>query len=312
MPEYNNSPKSLNIGYIGNFEPPFSTENDRAYALNLLGHKVFAFQENKTSPDTLIEYANKLDLLLYSHTHDPAYVIPDLVRVFSHYKERHIPTATVHLDLWSGLARSSDVGKEASWFTEYIFTPDPSLNKLFPNHYYLPPGIKDTSCYLAAPDYVNFHNHDVVFLGSRGYHPEHPFRAKLLNYLDSIPNFHQYGPGGIRTIRGHELNTLIASSKIIIGDVCLSGKIPYYWSDRVPEVTGRGGFMLHPFVEGLNNPGVVYFEPENLAYLDELIKYYLARPYLAEEYSRIALEYTKSQFTYSKIMEQMLCLIFEK
>lgn len=301
-----------NIGYIGNFEPEHSTENDRAYALNLLGHKVFAFQENKTTSGLLLQYASQLDLLLYSHTHDPSYVIPDLIQVFKFYKERHIPTATVHLDLWSGLSRAKDLGKEASWFTEYIFTPDITLNSQFPNHRYLRPGIKDTSCYLAAPDYVNFPNHDIVFLGSRGYHPEHPFRATLLNYLDTLPNFHQYGPGGIRTVRGHELNTLIASSKIIIGDVCLSGKIPNYWSDRVPEVTGRGGFMIHPFVEGLHNPGVIYFEPENLAILDELIKYYLNEPGKRKEYSGLAMEYTKTTSTYSIIMEELLCQIFEK
>ena len=30
----------------------------------------------------------------------------------------------MHLDLWRGLARWSDVGKEATWSADFIFTPD--------------------------------------------------------------------------------------------------------------------------------------------------------------------------------------------
>jgi len=32
-----------------------------------------------------------------------------------------------------------------------------------------------------------------------------------------------------------------------------SGQMHSYWSDRIPEVTGRGGFLLHPFVDGLGD-----------------------------------------------------------
>lgn len=39
----------------------------------------------------------------------------------------------------------------------------------------------------------------------------------------------------------------------MIGDSCFAGspKGAYYWSDRIPETLGRGGFLIHPYVDGL-------------------------------------------------------------
>ena len=76
----------MNIGFIGNFEAPFSTENDRKWSFRMLGHNVVTFQENKTSPQNLMDYVDKLDLLVYSHTH--GWEIPSLEDVFKSFKEK--------------------------------------------------------------------------------------------------------------------------------------------------------------------------------------------------------------------------------
>jgi hypothetical protein len=58
-----------------------------------------------------------------------------------------------------------------------------------------------------------------------------------------------------------------------VGD-CIFAGTPNYWSDRLPETCGRGGFLLHPKVEGLDIP-VATYEPQNLQSLEEQIDAWL-------------------------------------
>ena len=52
--------------------------------------------------------------------------------------------------------------------------------------------------------------------------------------------------------RNAQLNNLYANSKIAIGDsVCIGFNHERYWSDRVFETIGRGGFIIHPYIKGL-------------------------------------------------------------
>ena len=88
------------IGFVGNFTVPYTTECEREWSFKKLGHEVIRFQENQTTAAQLLEAKDNLDLLIYSHTHDPSYVIADLIDVFKEYKEAGIPTASAHLDRW--------------------------------------------------------------------------------------------------------------------------------------------------------------------------------------------------------------------
>ncbi|MGK7630853.1 hypothetical protein, partial [Salmonella enterica] len=78
---------------------------ERKWSFERLGHTVIPFQENETTASQLLNAAPDLDLLIYSHTHDPSYVIADLIDVFKEYKEAGIPTASAHLDRWLWLDR---------------------------------------------------------------------------------------------------------------------------------------------------------------------------------------------------------------
>lgn len=302
----------LTIGFIGNFIPPFSTENDRKWSFEKLGHKVIPFQENQTTTIDLLKAMSSVDMLVYSHTHDPSYVINGLIDVFKQYKLAGIPTVSVHLDRWLWLDRIKDVGKEATWFTEYIFMADGSpeaaelYDKIGLNWFYLPGGVIERDCYIAEPDHQKY-PHEIVFTGSRGYHPEYPFRPQLIDFLKATygNKFGHYGNDGIRVVRMQELNTLYSTAKIVVGDSCFGGR-PYYVSERYQEVRGRFGFLIHPKVEGLENHGVAQYEKENLESLKHAIDYWLHRDDEREHMRKQGHEWVKHNETYTDRARQIL------
>lgn len=305
-------PKSLSIGFIGNFVPGFSTENDRAWSFRKLGHTVTEFQENLTTKEHLLKFLPEADLLLYSHTHDPSWEIEGLRDVFKAYKDAGIPTASAHLDRWLWLEREKDMGQEATWFTEYIFMADGSpeaakkYDELGLNWHWLKPGVVERDCYMAKPDRDRF-PHDVIFVGSKGYHPEWPGRPRLIDFLAKTygERFGHYGNDGIGVVRGKDLNTLYASAKVVVGDSCFGGR-PRYWSDRIAETTGRGGFILHPRVEGLDHIGVPSYEFKDLK---GTIEYYLLYSGDRELKRLKAHEWTKNNATYSHRAKGMISVM---
>lgn len=107
-------------------------------------------------------------------------------------------------------------------------------------------------CYRAEP--VEALRQDVIFVGSYGYHKEWPYRQQLLNWLAATygSRFTHYDHAS--HMRGHRLNQLYASAKIVVGDSCCLGFTGRdYWSDRVPETLGRGGVLIHPWIKGLDD-----------------------------------------------------------
>jgi hypothetical protein len=310
----------MRLGYIGNFGPPYSTECDREWSFQKLGHTVERFQENRTTPGQLRDAIGRLDMLLYSHTHDPSYVIPGLIDVFREYKAAGVPTVSAHLDRWLWLNRVKDVGKEATWFTEHIFMADASpeaaelYDSLGLNWHYLKPAVVERDCYMAEPDHTRF-PHEIIFTGSRGYHPEYPFRPKLVDWLKATygDRFGHYGNDGIRVLRQHDLNVALASAKVVVGDSCFGGR-PNYVSDRYFETRGRGGFLLHPYVEGVDHHGVEVYggdtDDKKLAELEDVIDFYLAREDLREENRREGFEWVRDNETYTQRAAEIIDTVF--
>lgn len=97
--------------------------------------------------------------------------------------------------------------------------------------------------------------YDVIFVGSM-YYKE---RREMINRVK---------PKLIQGVRGFALNKLLGQSKIVLGD---SYPASNYWSNRVYEMTGRGGFLIHPKTEGLPN----YIPQFERGKEKELIEYYL-------------------------------------
>lgn len=313
--------KKLTIGFIGNFRPPFSTENDRKWSFEKLGHEVVELQEDETTEGKLYDVVSDIDLLLYSHTH--GWNIHNLKHVFDYYRTVNVPTASVHLDRWAWLARQEDIGQEATWFTEYMFMADfsPEAQELYKKHdinaYYLKAGVVERDCVMAPPDYNSF-PHEIIFVGSKGYHPEHPFRPAVISFLEKTygNKFGHYGNDGIGVVRERALNSLYATAKIAVGDSCFGGR-PNYVSDRYYETRGRGGFLLHPHVEGVDTVGVAHYGgrkdmQDNLELLKRRIDYFLQNSYEREEMRKMGFNHVKDHETYTHRAQEILNIIFKE
>lgn len=304
----------MKIGFIGNFIPSFSTESDRKWSFEKLGHEVITFQENKTTKEMLLDAIGGLDMLVYSHTH--GWEIEGLIEVFEECKVLDVPTVSAHLDRWAWLDRVKDVGQEATWFTEFIFMADASpeavelYDKFNLNWFYLRPGVIERDCYIAEPNHDEF-PHEIVFTGSKGYHREYAWRPALIEWLHKTygSRFGHYGNDGIRVVREHDLNVLYSTAKVVVGDSCFGGR-PNYVSDRYYEVRGRGGVLLHPKVEGVDNVGVTHYEHENFEDLKKQIDFLLENKEDRELLRATGCTWVRDNETYTHRAKEIIEVVF--
>ena len=303
------------IVYIGNFEPSFSTENHIRLSLQELGIEVVAVQENAVTVEALDGLCAGADLLLYTRTwglrgRDPLAWITTLP----------IPTVSYHLDLYAGLPRGRDLHTDPFWRTQHVFTPDGGSDDFFRaqgvNHHYLKPGVYGAECGLAGADAER--SIDVCFVGSYHYHPEWPYRRRLVDFLAETygPRFAKHGsPESL--VRGDALNRLYASARVVVGDsLCLGFDHPHYWSDRVYETLGRGGFLIHPYIFGMeeelrDRQHLVYYSFGDFAGLRRLIDYYVSHDDERERIRREGHAQVVAHCTYTHRMRQMLHVLAE-
>lgn len=300
----------MTIAFLGNFAVDYSSENHHAKSLEALGHEVIRLQENQPITET-----PDCDMFVWVHTH--GWYSPGVEQLIKKYKG-NVPIVSYHLDLWFGLQRQTDLETDPfyklidHWFVTDKLMADWLNANTKVKGYYLPAGVYDQECRMAEGD----KSIDVVFVGSRGYHPEWPYRPKLIDWLDNNYRvFRHVGGDGkhLRTTRGQDLNRLYANSKVTVGDsLCINFDYPYYWSDRVYETTGRGGFLIMPYIKGLEDnfelgKEIVTYEFNNFDDLKQKIDYYLDHDNEREEIRKAGHERTKRDHTYkqrwSKILE---------
>jgi len=323
----------LRISYVGNRKnlasdgKSFNTENHIALSLEKLGHQVNFIQEDEIVKSrqfyvySLVDRVVGSDLFLWTRTW------PGIITE-GHLKAIHdmgIPTVSFHLDKYAGIQRDGGMGiGSAFWKTDFVFSPEGSAQskKIFKelgiNQFYLPAGVFEDECYMADP--VEEFKHDVVFVGGgvTYSHPEWEYRHKLVQWLaDTYGNrFGKYGYPE-RTVRGHELNQLYSSAKIVIGDsLCKDFIDTHYFSDRVFEVTGRGGFIIAPYIAGITDlfidrKEIVLYSFDNFVQLKNLIDYYLENSDEREQIRLAGHERTKRENTYTNRMQTMLEIINE-
>src|SRR5262249_3585138 len=132
-------------------------------------------------------------LLIYIHTH--GWETPGTFSVKSLFRKlatTKTVTASFHLDRYWGLnaldRREERIGEHPFWHTDHVFTADGGNQERFRakgiNHHWLPPGVVKRECTVgeAQPELVT----DVGFVGAESYHPEYPFRGRLLEFLRSV------------------------------------------------------------------------------------------------------------------------------
>lgn len=274
---------------LGNFKNPYSSENHHARALEHLGHKVLKLQEGAVEGNLILSKALGSKMFVWIHTHDWKTPGRSMKEVLALLKKAKIPTVAYHLDLWFGLKRQKDMETDDYWNIEHFFTVDPKMaqylnEKTKTKGYYLPAAISED--YVHRGKYVKKYDHDIVFIGSKSYHEEWPYRQILIDWLKQTygPRFAHYGWDGIENVRGEDLNDLCASAKVIVGDsLCPNMNYEGYWSDRVYEILGRGGFLVHPRIKGMektfsNGLDLVYYDFGDFNQLETIIDFALEHP----------------------------------
>lgn len=277
----------MRITFVGNFHVDYSSESHHAKSLEALGHEVIRLQEGVNTGDDILEQLSTTDMLVWIHTHgwETMGITPAVI--FEECKALGIPSVTYHLDLWFGLERQKDLEADPFYKTiEHFFTVDKLMADWFNENtevkgHYLQAGVFDQECYMASP---SGDRRDVIFVGSKSYHPEWQYRPQLIEWLQSTYQdrfTHVGGDGQTGTIRGAALNQMYADSLVSVGDtLCLNFDYPYYWSDRVYETLGRGGFLIHPYIKGMKNHFIggrhlVYYKYGDFEGLKKAIDYYL-------------------------------------
>jgi hypothetical protein len=116
-----------------------------------------------------------------------------------------------------------------------------------------------------------------------------------------------------RGVHGRALADLVARSRIVVApDAPATDR---YWSNRVYVTLGFGGFLLHPWCEGLTRQ---YEQYEEVAYyrsreeLHEMISTYLRVPSTRAEISEAGLERTLSANLYRHRVETLLRVCRER
>ena len=303
------------IIYIGNFVPPFSTENDYKKSFEALGWQVKPIQENlmdETTVKEIVATAHNYDFILYTRT----WARTDALwrKVLAGVKGR-TPTVSVHLDLYIGLDRGKDLMADSFFLSDFVFSPDGGNHELIKsmgcNHFWLPPAILKDSVYLGEPK--DEYKHDVIFVGSYNYHSEWGYRKYLINWLKNTygDRFRLYGTN--ESVRGKELNSLYNSAKVVMGD---STYTPAYWSDRIPETVGRGGFLIHPRVDKLDMHFDLYkhlipYYVGEMKTLKEIIDYYIAHDEERDAIRLAGQQHVLAHHTYEVRVGQILDILKE-
>lgn len=301
------------ITFVGNFHVSYTSETHHANTLESLGHTVHRLQEGKATTAEIFDYTKRADLLVWVHTHgwktpeQVGYTVKELLLDLQDY---NIPTMTYHLDLWFGIGRQKDLEQDDFYKTiGHFFTVDKLMADWFNENtevkgHYLQAGVYEPECQL---DKSGGMQNEVIFVGSRGYHPEWQYRPQLIDWLKKTygDKFKHFGNDGLGVVRGEALNQLYGSSKVVVGDtLCLNFDYPHYWSDRVYETLGRGGFMIHPYIKGMEDhfedgKHLVFYEYGDFNDLNSKIDYYLEHDTEREAIRLAGHEHVKKNHTYT-------------
>ena len=318
--------RPLHFLYVGNFAPPHSTENHIREALEHNGHRVTQLMERPenwaTAADMLklADDEQPVDVLLWTSTsgYAPPETYQDQHHLLTLAAANDIPTVGYHLDLWWTLKREHEIREKPFFRCDILCTADGGHQEQWFNagkqHFWFPPAILESECRLGTPreQYAS----DVAFVGSwANYgHRESSHRFELVQHLAEKWACKFWPEPGQPRIDGAPLRDLYASTKVVVGDSAMVPRLKRYWSDRIPNTTGRGAFLLHPWVEGIEmqHPYLETWQAGDWSDLDFRIKEALDN----EEGRKIAAQdnyaHTLEYHTYEVRMKQLVELLTMK
>lgn len=255
----------MRIAYIGNFDRMWDEEYI-ALSLESLGHTVGRIREFRPRiVDDLIEF--KPDVVLWAKFRVG---YPDMVLKWC--KDNNVRTVCWVWDLYWGYQREDFIRTKPMFRADLVFTSDGGHEQEWEDagikHKCIRQGIYEAECYREKGEI----EYDVIFVGT--YNPYNKERNEMMEKVEKDFNFHWFGRKDQNEIRGPKLNRLFGKTKVVIGDSVYS---PHYWSNRVVETLGRGGFLIHQEVEGLKEayPYLVTYKRGDYEDLNKKIKFYL-------------------------------------
>lgn len=300
----------MRITFYGNFGVSYSSESHHAKSLEALGHTVVRLQEPVTPAEVIQTEAASSDIFVWIKTH--GWDTPGIDWVLDDLRQRRIPIISYHLDAYMPIPERWARYRNDPYMMglDHFFTCDRLmadwLNANTPvRGHYLPAGVFGDECYMSTESspWAN----DVLFVGQRSYHEIWPYRPQLVDWLHSTygERFSRIaGDAPSGTVRGAALNALYANSKVVVGDsLCLGFDYPDYWSDRVYETMGRGGFLIMPYIKGLDryfDSGVhlAFYDFGNFEQLKGEIDYFLENEDARERIRRAGQAEVAAKHTY--------------
>ncbi|MEK9644208.1 MAG: glycosyltransferase [Alphaproteobacteria bacterium] len=312
----------MRVAYIGNFRPFHSTENEVRKAWEALGAVVLPLQEDECDWQGLpaLVDSERVDLVMWTRTADlDRATNATKLLALTELEARGVPSVAYHLDRWWGLRRQHEIAEQPFFRCAVVVTADGGHQDRWEaegvNHRWLPPAVSEFECSPGTPrdEYAS----DIAFVGSwQGYHREWKHRPALVRCLQhSWPGRVRFWPEpGQPSVRGDALRDLYASVKVVVGDSCLAGGATHYWSDRIPETIGRGGFLLHPNVVGLDEhftPGthLVTWDIGDWTALRDLVDQFLEDHVARETIADAGRAHVLKHHTYTVRMRQVIDLV---
>ena len=304
------------IVYLGNQQAPWCTEVHVTKSLQALGHEVIFLQEDETTKEMVADTVreSRADLFLWTHTWGWGNL--DVATL----KSLLCPSAFYHLDLVKGiLDRESRIDTDPQYRCSYVFMPDGDRDTIAwfkqhgVNYHFSPPAVFHGGCYLAEPDPAL--KQDIIFLGSKNYHPEWPYRTLLIEKLEEMfgDRFTLYEHSSQK--RERALNQLCASAKVSVGDTfCPGYKRSLYFSDRLFELSGRGIVQVFPHIKGIDDyledgKEILYYEYNNWVDLSNKIWWLLDHEDERIAMRDAAMKRIKEQHTYLNRLKNVIDVV---
>jgi len=319
----------MRILYVGNFAgegSPLGWCPNAEYiadTLKSLGHEVNSLNECDVTAEEVIEAAKDCDFILTEEArlkgdfqNDEKNKKDVLLNLFKPVLESGKPIVAWLTNIFFGIMRREDhVLFNPIFKADIVFSTDGGHDAEFKsakvNHRLLRQGIYEPEAYISRKKYPT--DAQIGFVGSV-YSEIWPYRKQLIEFLKYTygGRFEHFGQSG--EIRHDPLNDLCGTLKIVVGD---SVRSPHYWSNRIYEIIGRGGFFIHPIVEGLDEEFTPYehfiqYKLGDFENLKRIIDYYLEHDEEREAIRMAGFEHCKKNHTYMHRVKEMLRVLQEE
>jgi hypothetical protein len=301
------------ILYFGSFGKSYDTEVYVANTLETLGCEVTRRPTTKTSFEEFVELMNmKWDAVVFSK----GWFVFDQDKLAEIIKNTKNTTIGWFWDLCWGTKREKLLVEHHLFKCDIVLTSDGGdrdWNRYGIKHRTLRQGIYEPEAVLGNKK--DDFDYDVVFVGTNVHADAFGWfeRDRLIKFLKRTygTSFKQFGVS--REIRNLELNDLYASARVVVGDSVYAKN---YWSNRLYETIGRGGFLVFPNVPGIEKEFVPYkhfipYEYGDYEGLKTKIDYYIKHDKEREEIKLAGFEYCKNNLTYTHRCRELLKIIKE-